>query len=335
MRLLVLGGTRFVGRWIAVEAYGRGHRVAVFHRGRHAPPEGVEVLHGDRRRPGDLEALRRDRWDAVVDSSGYTYPEVHAAVTTLRERAERYLFISTILVHRHPIPPGADENAPLHPPDYEGGEVTPMRYGPCKVAAEEAVRQGFGARALVLRPGVLVGPWDYSGRFTYWCQRVDRGGEVLAPGRPERPVQLLDARDLATFAVDALERGLAGTFLTVGPERPLSFGAMLERLRVAFDSDARFVSVDDDFLRAEGFQPFGYELPFWVTEAESGLFQMAGHRAWAAGLRCRPLEATARDTLAWARAHPDGTERTAGLPPEREADLLAAWRRRAAPRLEG
>lgn len=335
MRLLVLGGTRFVGRWIAAEAQRRGHRVTVFHRGRHAPPPGVEAIRGDRRRPDDLDHLRRERWDAAVDSSGYTYPEVHAAVTTLRERTDRYVFVSTILVHRRPLPPGADEHAPLLPPDYGGGDVTAERYGPCKVAAEEAVRMGFGDRALVVRPGILVGPWDYSGRFTYWCLRVARGGDVLAPGAPERPVQLLDARDLAAFVVDALERNLAGTFHAVGPQEPLTFGALLERLRATFGSRARFLWVGDDVLRAAGVAPFGYELPFWVPAEEAGLFQIDGRRAWDAGLRCRPLEETARDTLDWARAHPEGTERHAGLSSAREAALLRAAGYRSEPSVEG
>jgi 2'-hydroxyisoflavone reductase len=326
MDLLVLGGTRFLGRHLVSHAIAAGHRVTLFTRGKRG--EGLfpqaERLVGDRAE--ELEPLRGRRWDAVVDTSGYAAADVRRSAELLRGAAGHYCFVSTISVFADSAVPGQDEDAPLHAPDAESTEVKPETYGPMKVACEQAVAEAWEGRALVVRPGIIIGPHDPTNRFPYWCHRLAEGGEVLAPGRPERPVQGIDARDLAAWMLAMMERGAGGTFNTVGHPTPM--GEMLDAVaRGVGAADARLTWADDAFLRAHEVKPWS-DLPFWLPSDENGLMETDGRRALAAGLTLRPLEETARDTYAADLAEPPADARSGGIDREREAELLAAWHAR-------
>lgn len=326
MKLLVLGGTQFVGRALVEAALERGHEVSVFHRGRHQATfsREVEALHGDR--AGDLSALRGRRWDAVIDTSGYAYRHVYATAKLLAEQVEHYTFISTISVYADWSEHGITESARLRPADWKSLEWSGKTYGPMKVACEEAVRQLLPERHLVVRPGIIVGPDDYTDRFPYWCRRVARGGEVLCAGEPDRPVQWIDARDLGAWTVQATEARARGPFNATGPARPTPLLGMLEGIRDAAGSDARFTWVPEDFLLRHGSDP-GRDFPFYAPPEGTGVFAVDSRRAIEAGLTFRPLDETVRDTLAWDGQRRDD-ERRAGLPPEREQALLRAWHAR-------
>lgn len=327
MRLLVLGGTRFVGRHLVAAALERGHRVSLFHRGRSGAdlfPEAEHLL-GDRE--GDLSALEGGRWDAVLDVSGYLPRVVRRSAERLAGAAERYLFVSSVSAYA-PGPGPLDEDSPLATMEDEATEqITPRTYGPLKVLCEREVEEAFPGRALVVRPGMIVGPLDYTDRFPYWVRRAAEGGEVLAPGRPERPVQLIDARDLGAWMVRLVEDGATGAYSATGPEHPLTMRGMLEACREGTGGDARFTWADDGFLLREGVEP--QDLPFWFPERDpqlQGVFEVSNRRALAAGLTLRPLSETVRNTLAWDRSRPAEERGKAGLSRAREAELLEAWR---------
>lgn len=328
MRLLILGGTRFVGRHLVAAALARGHQVTLFHRGHTNPGlhDGVERVLGDR--DGGLAALGNRAFDAVADVSGYFPRIVGASARALADRVRRYLFVSTISVYAEPMPAGADEDAPLLTTDAPEEEtLTGTRYGAMKALSEQVVRQVYGERATIVRPGLVVGPHDHTGRFPYWPRRLARGGEVLAPGDPAAPLQVIDARDLAAFMLDLLERDVAGTYHATGPETPLTLGAALERIGRAVGGDARLSWVAEEFLLAEKVSPW-MEMPLWVPRADQAFLKLDNGRAVAAGLRFRPLEETARDTLAWERSLPEDEQPASpALAPERETELLAAWKR--------
>jgi 2'-hydroxyisoflavone reductase len=322
VELLLLGGTRFVGLHITRAALARGHRVTLFNRGRTNPglfPE-AEKLRGDR--GGDLSALAGRRWDAVIDVNAYLPRHVRAAAERLRDAVDRYVFISTISVYKDLSVPGTTEESPVREPepgDEDLDEMTPGSYGRLKVLCERAVDAALPGRVLRVRPCIVVGPEDYSGRFPYWVVRVARGGEVLAPGRPERPVQIIDARDLASWVVEMTERRETGVYNAVGPKDVLTMREMLETCRAISGSDARFTWVSDGFL-----QEHGVKLPLWQPEKEEGVDAVRNDKAVARGLAFRPLAETVRDTLAWASEAPE--ERApARLGPEREAELLRRW----------
>lgn len=333
MRLLILGGTVFLGRAVVDAARERGHDVTIFHRGRHPAHRDdlVEIL-GDRE--GGLAALSAARpWDAVVDTSGYVPRVVRAGVELLRSRVVgSYVFVSS--VNAYPDPPaGLSEATAAHEPG-ENEVVTGESYGPLKVGCERAVAKEFGDAALAVRAGLIVGPHDQTNRFTYWCTRVAAGGEVLAPDVPQQPVQVVDVRDLARFCVRAAERRLGGVVNVQGPRGALTFRSLLERIREVSGSDARIVWVAPDRLEAEGVEPWS-ELPLWVPAhfLAAGLVDGDDSRARAMGATFRPITETIADTLAWARTAPAarGLDTGVGVPPagltrDREAALLAALR---------
>lgn len=330
MRILVLGGTRFLGRAFVEAAQSRGHRLTLFHRGRSNPGlfPGAEHVLGDR--DGGLEALAGRTWDALVDPSGYLPRLVAASSAALAPCVGRALFVSSISVLAEPIAPGADESAPvavLADPAVE--TIDGSTYGGLKARCESEVTAAFGSRATIVRPGLIVGPHDTTDRFPYWPRRMARGGEVLAPGDPAAPCQLIDVRDLADWMLDLLERDVAGTFHAVGPETPLTLGEALERIAAGVGVEARLTWVQEAFLREHDVQPW-LELPLWVHAADAGFEQVDASRARAAGLRTRPLEATARDTWAWEQGLPVGARADSPtLTAAREAELLALWRTRA------
>jgi 2'-hydroxyisoflavone reductase len=327
MRILILGGTQFAGRHLAELALARGHELVLFNRGRTGPElfPGVERVTGDR--SGDLAGLRGLEVDAVADMCGYFPADVERSARTLAPTAGSYLFVSSRSVYADHSAPGANEESELAelPPGAPADEITGESYGPLKAACERAAEAAFPGRTLVLRPGLIVGPNDPTGRFTYWPQRVADGGDVLAPGLPEQPIQVIDVRDLAAFALDLLEAGTAGTFDVVTPDGMLTLGGVLDACLAAAPG-ARVVWADPDFLLERGVEPWT-ELPLWTPGDDMAGFQRSDvSRAVGAGLRFRPIAETAADTLRWAQAaDPD---RGAALTREREAELLAEWARR-------
>lgn len=323
MRLLILGGTRFLGRHLVEAAQARGHEATLFNRGRTAPGlfPGIEALHGDRE--GDLAPLERRSWDAVVDTCGYLPRIVRRSAQLLQDAVGRYLFVSSISVYADSAAAGQDEQAAraqLPAPDCED---IPSQYGALKAACEDVVLQNFGERAILLRPGLIVGPFDPSGRFTYWVQRVGRGGTVLAPAASDYPVQFIDVRDLAAWAVDLIEGGRSGAFNASGPATALTFAEFLDECRRALGSRAEFVWPAAPFLERNDVKPWT-ELPLYAGDDGRGMCQVDLTRALSAGLKLRPVGATCADTAGWATglSLPEGI----GLAPDREADLLRAWR---------
>ena len=327
MDILVIGGTRFVGRHFVEEALERGHRLTLFNRGNSSELfPGLEQLRGDRN--ADLSALATRRWDAVVDTCGYTPRPVRRSAEALANAVGRYLFISTVSVYADVREPFRDEDAPLAElADESTEEVTGESYGPLKVLCERAVREVFPDAHLIVRPGLVVGPHDPTDRFSYWPERMAAGGEVLAPEGPGVPVQFIDARDLAAFALRLLEQDASGVFNVVSSPDALTLGAVLSAAQLASGADAQVTWASAEFLLAEGVAPFT-DLPLWIPGPEQNLSRLANARALAAGLALRPLEATVRDTLRWLREAPE-RERRAGLSREREGELLARWRARA------
>ncbi len=331
MKLLILGGTVFIGRHLVDAALERGHEVTLFNRGQHNADlyPMAERLRGDR--DGDLTALRGRRWDAVVDTCGYVPRVVRASAEELADAVDHYTFISTISVYPDLGSKDIDEEAPLatlDDPSVE--EVTGETYGGLKVLCERAVEQVIPGRALIVRPGLIVGPHDSSDRFTYWPHRVARGGEALAPGRSEYPTQFIDARDLMDWSLQAVERRLTGVYNATGPAYTMTMGHVLDTCKDISGSDARFTWVDDSFLTEAGVAPYT-ELPLWVpaTPEMAGFATVDCGKAIAAGLTYRPLADTVRDTLAWDQTRPADTERANGLKSEREAELLRSWHSRA------
>jgi nucleoside-diphosphate-sugar epimerase len=326
MRILVLGGTSFAGRHLVELALDRGHDLVLFNRGRTGAGlhPGVERVVGER--AGSLDGLRGQTFDAVVDMSGYFPPDVERSAQLLAGSVGRYLFVSTRSVYADHSQPGANEDSALAelPPGAPQDEITGESYGPLKVMCEQAVRAAFGERALILRPGLIVGPYDPTGRFTYWPVRVAEGGDVLAPAPPDQPIQVVDARDLVTFALDLLERDASGTFDVVSPAGMLTLGRVLAACLAAADGDARVVWVDEAFLLDRGVEPWT-ELPLWTPGEDMAGFQRSDvSRALAAGLSVRPIAETVADTLRWAEGASPGPG--ASMTREREAALLTEWR---------
>jgi 2'-hydroxyisoflavone reductase len=327
MKILILGGTAFVGRHLAEAAVARGHEVTLFNRGRRNPdlfPE-LERLRGER--PDDLGALHGRRWDAAIDTSGYTPRAVAASAGLLAEAVDHYTFVSSLSVYADPLAPETDESGPvgtLAPEKQSTEEITDDTYGPLKVLAEQAAEAAMPGRVLVVRAGLIVGPHDPTDRFIYWPARVARGGEVLAPDGPDRPVQLIDARDLAKWMLDKLVAGDTGVFNATGPERRLITGELLESCHLVSGSEARFTWVDEKTLLEHNVGPW-LELPLWLPREAEAIARVNNRKAIAAGLTFRPLAETVRDTLDWDKTRPLDAPRANGLSPEREAEVLAAW----------
>lgn len=331
MKLLMLGGTVFLGRHLVEAALERGHEVTLFNRGQHNPelfPE-VEKLRGDR--DGNLSALEGRRWDAAIDTSGYMPRVVQQSARVLADAVEHYTFISSISVYARFDAPGLDENTPvatLDNPHVE--EINGETYGALKALCEQAAEEARPGRVLALRPGLIVGPHDPTDRFSYWVQRVARGGEVLAPGQSERQVQIIDARDLAEWNLRMVEQGQTGVFNATGPDGVLTMGGLLDTCKAVTQSDASFTWADEAFLLEQGIAPW-QELPLWMPGSEADLrsvLQVSIARATAAGLRFRPLADTVHDTYTWLTSRPTAHEWRAGLTSEREADVLTAWHAR-------
>ncbi len=329
-KILILGGTGFLGPALVAVARGRGHTLTLFNRGKTNPGRftDLEQLHGDRN--GQLDALRGHRWDAVIDDSGYVPRHVHDSATLLAPSVQHYLFVSTISVYTDGSKP-IDENSPvakLEKPTEDPGNGA---YGPLKALCETAAAAAMPGRVTVVRPGLIVGPEDPTDRFTYWPLRLARGGEVLAPGQPSDPVSYIDVRDLAHWMIAVVERTLTGTFNATGPATTLGVGALLDGCKQAAHSDAKLTWVDVDFLDRQDVHGW-VDLPVWLSPRgeETYLGRINRDKAVKAGLTFRSVADTARDTLAWWNTLPEArrAKPKAGLTPERERQVLAAWHAR-------
>ena len=330
MKLLILGGTRFLGRHVAQQALDAGHRVTLVHRGRSNAALFPQAEHRIADRDGDLAALDDGSWDSVIDTSAYVPRQVRAVAAKLAGRVGQYQMVSSISAYAG-FAVGPTEDSPLATlADPAVETLTGDTYGGLKVLCEQAAQAGFAGHCLIPRPGLIVGPQDPSGRFTWWVQRMARaapGSEVIAPGRPDAPVQFIDGRDAAAWMLLQAERGSTGIFNLTGPEAPLTMGTLLETARDALAPDARLTWVEESFVLGQGVTPWS-DLPVWLPRAEEGLHRTDIGRALAAGLRCRALRDTLQDTADWAAGPaPRATAATAapGLAPEREAALVAAW----------
>jgi 2'-hydroxyisoflavone reductase len=328
MRILVIGGTAFVGRHITAAAIGAGHDVTLFHRGITGAGLFPAATHltGDRDRDADLAALGSGTWDATIDVSAYFPRQVRSLATALGGRGGTYVFISSVSAYSQSVPPDYDESAALTAvDDPEATKVTNENYGGLKVACEQLSTQLFGPKTTIIRPTYVIGPYDRTYRFTWWVDRLARGGTVLAPGDPNDPIQVIDARDLAAFAVSLLERSITGAFHTVSPAPPFGFGQMLEAIAAEVaPPGTSLVWVASDFLLTRGVD--GAVLPLWPAgEGDAPNMNLASPAAaLAAGLSPRPLRETVADICAEDRV--PGTGRPGiGIPAEREAELLALW----------
>lgn len=344
MKLLILGGTRFVGRHLVTAALAGNHEVTLFNRGNHpsAASSGVETIYGDRNR--DLAKLQGRRWDAVIDTCGYLPRTVKASAEILSHAVDRYAFISSVSAYADMSVAGLEETAPLATLTGEqleqanaidsSGQTSAVNYGKLygglKALCEQAVVEVFRDRALIIRPGLIVGPDDYTDRFTYWVLRVARRGEVLAPGRPERAVQFIDVRDLAEWTLRMIERTRAGVYNASGPLRTaeLTMEQVLDECKRASGSDASFTWASEDFLLREKVVPWS-EMPLWMPEETvpqlKALMFINFRKAIESGLTFRPLNETIKAVLAWAGKNRMDEELKAGIDPEKEQRLLRKW----------
>jgi 2'-hydroxyisoflavone reductase len=328
LKILILGGTGFLGPHTVDYALARGHQVTLFNRGKRNPGmfPNVETILGDR--DGKLDGLKDRKWDAVVDNSGYVPRIVKMSADLLAPNVGQYLFISSISVFGETPKPGADETAPTDPLTEPNSEEVMKYYGALKAACERAAEASMPGRATTIRPGLIVGPLDPTDRFTYWPVRIAKGGEVLCPPADD-PTQIIDVRDLAAFIVKCLEDRNYGIFNATGPEKELSFKAMLEATKKAAKSDANLVFTDAAFLEKNEVAAWA-ELPSWVpgTGDTAGFSRINCRKAISKGLKFRPVEEIVEDTLKWWATLPAERQAKlkAGLAPEKEAKVLAAWK---------
>jgi 2'-hydroxyisoflavone reductase len=329
MKVLILGGTVFLGRHLTEAAIAAGHDVTLFNRGQHNAdlyPD-LEKLRGDR--DGGLDVLKGRTWDAVVDTCGYVPRLVRDSASLLADAVDHYTFISTLSVYRDFRMRGLREEAAVGTLDDETIEVVTGgsrgTYGPLKALCEQAAEAAMPVRVLSVRPGLIVGPYDPTDRFTYWPVRVARGGEVLAPPTPQATVQFIDARDVAAWVIRMAERNKTGVYNATGPAERLTFASFLDACNRTVGNKSTFIWASPEFLADQQVTPWR-DLPLWVPEETRGLLQVDITKATAEGLTFRPLAETLQDTLTWAQQRPDTYKWQAGLSPDREAGLLAKWR---------
>jgi 2'-hydroxyisoflavone reductase len=329
MRILVVGGTRFVGRHVVEAALAAEHDVTLLHRGRGDDdlfPE-AEHLHADR--DVDLSLLARREFDATVDTSAYFPRQVRSLSVALDGRGGRYLVISSTSVYAQPDAQGFDESSHLvEPAGDDVTEITEESYGRLKVSVEIAARELHHERATVVRPTYVIGPWDYTQRFTYWVERLAEGGEVLAPGNPDDPIQVIDGRDMGVWIVGLLEDDVTGTFHAVSPAPPYTFGLMLGDVAAAVAPEGTTLTwVDQQWLLDQG--ETGESLPLWGAGdpwIDANTADPSAARA--TGLAPRSLRDSAAQTLEHVRVNPWPSRAPGALTREREAELLASWHAR-------
>jgi 2'-hydroxyisoflavone reductase len=338
LRILFLGGTGFTGPHQVRYALSRGHKVTVFNRGKTHPgelPKEAEQLIGDRN--GQLDALKGRTWDVAVDIPTSIPVWVRDAAQILKGNVDRYVFISTISVYSDNSKPGMDETGPLA--KYEGADAMKETqatlkasnyrlYGPLKALSEAEAEKWFPGKALIIRPGLIVGPGDETDRFTYWPVRLARGGEILAPGNPTDPVQFIDARDLAEWTIRMAEQGTTGIYNATGPKSTLTMAQMLDGIKKVTKTDAQLTWVDADFLAAQKVSAWS-DMPVWVPPRgdEAGFSRISIKKALDKGLTFRSVPDTTQATLDWFRKQPADRQAKlrAGIKPEREVEVLAAW----------
>jgi 2'-hydroxyisoflavone reductase len=343
MKVLVIGGTKFVGRHLVTAALARNHEVTLFNRGKHSSdgmPE-VEQIHGDRN--SDLVKLKNRNWDAVIDTCGYLPQTVKTSAEALKDSVENYVFISSISAYADFSQPNYDENAQLaelteeqqkraagiDPKGELTGQILGAEYGALKALCERETKNAMPGRVLIVRPGVIVGSFDPTDRFTYWVMRVAQGGEILAPSKPNCAVQFIDVRDLSEWIIRMIERKETGVFNANSKPGELEFGAMLEEIKNVTGSDAWFTWASEKFLLSEKVQAWS-EMPLWLPEEAAP--EIKGHafanidKALAAGLSFRPLRDTIQDVLAWRKENFQTSEMKAGISREKEGELLRKWR---------
>jgi 2'-hydroxyisoflavone reductase len=327
MRILVIGGTAFVGRHITEAALAAGHDVTLFHRGKTGRDLFGAATHLTGDRNADLSALAGGRWDATIDVCGYLPRQVRSLAAALGDRGGLHVFISSVSAYRTPVAPGFTEDAPLAElTDPATEDITEQTYGGLKAACERAVTELYGGSGtLIIRPTYVIGPHDYSGRFTWWVGRIARGGTVLAPGPADCPRQVIDARDMASWIVSCASRSVTGAFHAVSPAPPFGFGGMLGAIAAEVGPPATQLTwVDRDYLLAEG--ETGSSLPIWPgADDEHDLNAADPAAAFAAGLAPRPLRQTIAEIWAHELTSPTPAPAGIGLPPAREAELLSRW----------
>ena len=332
LRILILGGTGFIGPYQVQYALDRGHTVTLFNRGRTNPQlfPAVEKLIGDR--SGDLKSLEGREWDVVIDNSATDPKWVELSASLLQRAVKQYLFVSTRSVYFDTSRVPMTIDAPVCTPENTAVEPgKPLPYCLAKALSEQVTRKYFPDRCLIVRPSLIVGPGDLTDRFTYWPVRIERGGEVLAPGDGTDPVQIIDARDLSEWMVRLVEQRTMGVYNALGPKNARSFAELLHGIKAVTTSDATLTWVDTDFLAAHQVRPY-QEMPVWMParNGREGFARFDISREIALGLTFRPLAVTARDTLDYYHAQPpERQERLrAGITPERETEVLAAWKGR-------
>jgi 2'-hydroxyisoflavone reductase len=325
MKILVLGGTIFLGKHFVLAALAAGHELTLFNRGKSNPDlfAELEQIHGDR--DGGLSALQNRHFDAVFDPSGYIPRVVGDSARFFADRCEHYTFVSSISVYGEFGSDGPTENSPvatLDDPACE--ELTGETYGALKALCEQAAEQAIPGRVLNVRPGLIVGPDDPSDRFTFWPVRALQAGDLLAPGYPESPVQVIDVRDLAAWLLRMIESGQTGVFNATGPEHPLTMAGLIETCFQVTDVDHRPIWVSEEFLIAREVTPFG-DIPCWIPRKEEGMERADISQALAKGLKMRDLVATVQDMLAWRQKTLADSPLRAGYSLSRERELLDLW----------
>ncbi len=335
MKILIIGGTIFLGRHLVEAALEKGHEVTTFNRGWHNAdlyPQ-IEKLRGNR--ASDLSALKGKSWDAAIDTCGYVPSLVRKSAEFLRDAVEHYTFVSSCSVYGNFDPNGADENSPVAettPEQVEeaekldtGERATAINYGEAygglKFLCERAAEDAMPTRVLNVRAGLIVGEYDSVERFTYWVKRVSEGGKVLAPGKPSRRVRVIDARDLSEWIIEMAENGRVGTYNATGTEDGLTMGKILEEIRLVSRSDAEFVWADEEFLEEQKVEAWT-EMPLWLPEEYNGIFEVRNNKAIADNLKFRPLAETIKSTLDDVANYPPDKKLRVGIEPKREKELL-------------
>jgi 2'-hydroxyisoflavone reductase len=337
MNILILGGTRFLGRYLVEAALHKGHNVTLFNRGNNANIfPNVEQLIGDR--DGDLDALKGRKWDAVIDTCGFV-PRTVTKSSKLLKSIKHYTYISSISVYQDFSELGIDENSEVQTMTNEeveeitrdtAGPIYTHHYGPLKTLCERAAEKELPGKVLAIRAGQIVGPHDYTDRLPYWVKRISEGGEILAPGRPGRPVQLIDVRDLADWIIKMIEENVTGVFNATGPDYVLTMEQLLKECKTICGSEATFKWVPEGFLMDHKVQPWG-EMPLWIPEEfpmegdekpAKGFLAVDNRKAINNGLTFRPLSETIMDVLNWEKNRSD-KERKSGLNRQKEKELLS------------
>lgn len=325
MKLLLLGGTGFLGRHLVEAALSRRHTITLFHRGQTYPdlfPD-IERIKGDREK--DLAVLKGRHWNSVIDTCGYLPRMVRDSAQFFSAAVDHYTFISTLDAYGVTNMVGIDESYSAGTLTDPVEEITATTYGPLKALCEQAAENALPGRVLIIRPGLIVGPSDPTDRFSYWPRRMAQGGEILVPDRKDQPVQFIDVRDLAQWTIHMVEMAQTGIYNTTGPDYALTLEQVLEQCRLVCESNARFTWVSEAFLTEHEVMPW-MELPLCIPSTLGvGLSAVNSDKAMKAGLTFRPLAGTIRDTLAWEIGHPTEISSGASLKPEREKELLKIW----------